>query len=500
MAGEFFSAGAPLSKLDPPSAETARLQRLLDAVLDQAIFMLDRSGRIETWNAGAGQLYGHATQEIVGRPFAMLHPADADAALANVQAGGRAELESWYERRDGVRVRIGVALTAVGGCGDALVGYAVVARDVTAGASEAQGVQDERFRALVETAQDYAIFMLDTTGRIVTWNAGAQRIKGYAADEIIGHHFSRFYRDEEARNGTCERELEVALREGRFEDEGWRVRKDGSMFWANVVIAPLRDRGGAHIGFSKITRDLTERRTAEQVHLDLARAQEALRLRDEFLSIASHELRTPLGALQLQMESLRLHGSNLDAKQRSKVERASRNVLRLADLITALLDVSRIAQGRLTLTRKRVELAALTAEVIDRLHEPAQEAGCVVVPDLGGPLEGTWDPLRIGQVISNLLSNAFKYAAGSRVDVGLVRDGDMAVLKIEDHGPGIPETALERIFGRFERAAPRNFGGMGLGLYVARELIAAHGGAIRARNRDGGGVTFEVRLPTEVPT
>ena len=183
-----------------------------------------------------------------------------------------------------------------------------------------------------------------------------------------------------------------------------------------------------------------------------------------------------------------------------QLERASRNVLRLADLITALLDVSRIAQGRLTLTRKRGVLAAQTAEVIDRLEEPAQEAGCMVVPDLGGPIEGTWDPLRIGQVISNLLSNAFKYAAGSRVDVRLVRDGDVVVLKIEDHGPGIPEAALERIFGRFERAAPRNFGGMGLGLYVAREIIAAHGGTIRARNRDGGGVTFEVRLPTEVPT
>src|SRR6185312_11981534 len=167
--------------------------------------------------------------------------------------------------------------------------------------------------------------------------------------EIIGQHFSKFYLEEESRTGTWERALEIAMSEGRFEELGWRLRKDGSRFWANVVIAPLRDERGVHIGFSKITRDLTERRTAELDRLNLVRAQEALRLRDEFLSVASHELRTPLVALQLQLESLDIQTSTLDPKLISKISRARRNAMRLADLITTLLDVSRIAEGRLTL-------------------------------------------------------------------------------------------------------------------------------------------------------
>jgi len=220
------------------------------------------------------------------------------------------------------------------------------------------------FRALVETARDYAIFMLDPNGRVATWNEGAQRIKGYRANEIIGHHFSQFYIPEEVQAGKCEQELEVALREGRFEDEGWRLRKDGSRFWANVVIAPLRDQGGAHIGFSKITRDLTEQRAAEYDREQLARTQEALRLRDEFLSIASHELRTPLAALQLQIDSVRLQGASLDARQASRLDRASRNLQRLSDLISTLLDVSRIAQGTLTLALRKVDLAAVVGDTM----------------------------------------------------------------------------------------------------------------------------------------
>jgi signal transduction histidine kinase len=261
------------------------------------------------------------------------------------------------------------------------------------------------------------------------------------------------------------------------------------------VIAPLRDQAGLHIGFSKITRDLTERRNAEIDRLSLARAQEALRLRDEFLSIASHELRTPLVALQLQIDSLRVFGANLDAKQHSKIDRAGRNVHRLVDLINTLLDVSRISQGRLTLTPRPIELGALVNDVIDRLSDSAHEARCAVVANVGAPIEGMWDALRIGQVISNLLSNAFKYAAGSRVDVALRQEGDAAVLLVEDRGPGIPDDMRERVFGRFQRGASANFGGIGLGLYLAREIVVAHGGTISARDREAGGATLEVRLP-----
>jgi PAS domain S-box-containing protein len=465
-----------------------RLQLLLDSIREYALVMLDPGGRIERWSLGAELLYGYAEREALDKTIAILHTPEDRAAgkpemlLTTARETGRAAVEAQHVRKDGTPFWADIVVAAARETDGVLVGFVVTARDRTE--------QDQRFRALVETARDYAIFMLDTSGRVATWNAGAQQIKGYSADEIVGQHFSKFYPDEEVLSGKCDRELEIALRDGRFEEEAWRVRKDGSLFWANVVIAPLRDRSGRHIGFSKITRDLTERRAAERDRLALAHAQEALRLRDEFLSIASHELRTPLVALRLQLDSLRAQSTNLEPKQISKIDRASRNVQRLTDLIATLLDVSRIAQGRLTLAPRPVELGSLVSEVIDRLHESAQEARCTVSLELAGEIEGMWDPLRIGQVVSNLLANAYKYAAGTQIDVRLVRDADDAVLSIEDRGPGIPDDERERIFRRFERAASRNFGGMGLGLYVAREIVAAHGGTIHAHNRDGGGATL----------
>src|SRR5712692_6079290 len=197
-------------------------------------------------------------------------------------------------------------------------------------------LSEERFRLMVESIKDYAIFMLDPHGRIASWNLGAERIKQYRAAEILGRHLSVFYPEEEVVAGKCERELEVAEREGRFEDEGWRVRKDGSRFWANVIITAMREPSGELIGFAKVTRDLTERRRLEEEKVRLAQAQEAIRLRDEFLSIASHELKTPLTALQLQLQSVHEKVKALDEALASRVERAYRGGVRLSDLIEAL--------------------------------------------------------------------------------------------------------------------------------------------------------------------
>jgi PAS domain S-box-containing protein len=346
--------------------------------------------------------------------------------------------------------------------------------------------------------RDYAIFMLDPDGRIATWNAGAQRIKGYRGDEIIGQHFSKFYPRNDVDAGKPAYELRVADREGRFEDEGWRLRKDGTRFWANVIITALRDPATDKlVGFAKVTRDLTERRRNEEERLRLAQAEEAVRLRDEFLSIASHELKTPLTAMQLQLQSLRKKVEEHDAVLASKVARATRSGNRLADLVEALLDVSRISTGRFELRRERFDLAASVHDVADRMREAAAMAGCQLSVEAPDAVTGTWDKLRVEQVLVNLLSNAFKYGAGSAVDVALARDGGDAVLTVRDFGPGIAEVDRQRIFGRFERAAPlRNYGGMGLGLYVAREIVEAHGGAVAAANAPDGGAMFTVRLPT----
>ena len=357
--------------------------------------------------------------------------------------------------------------------------------------------KDDLFRLLVDSVQDYAIFLLDTKGRVASWNAGAQRIKGYLADEIIGRSLETFYPEADVRAGKCARELETALREGRVEDEGWRLRKDGSRFWANVVITRLDDPRGEHVGFAKVTRDLTDRRAAEQERLRLAQSQEALRLRDEFLSIASHELKTPLTALKLQAQSLLLHRSTLAPKVVAKLERIEGATRRLTVLVETLLDVSRIATGRFALQRGRVDFGTIVREAIERLDARIEAVhGRVRIKLPEAPLMGDWDPLRLEQVVTNLVDNALKYAVGNPVDLTAIGDPERVTLLIEDRGPGIRAEDRERIFQRFERAASLDhFGGLGLGLYVSRQIVDAHGGSIATRDREGGGATFVVTLP-----
>jgi PAS domain S-box-containing protein len=360
------------------------------------------------------------------------------------------------------------------------------------------GNDDERLRLLVDAAKDYAIFVLDPTGHVVTWNVGAERIKGYGAAEIIGQHFSRFYEPHEISAGKCERELDIAARDGRVEDEGWRLRKDGTKFWANVVITALRNPHGQLVGFAKVTRDLTERRRLEQEQLQLTRrADEAVRLRDEFLSLASHELKTPLTVLQLQLDMLRARMDASDAKLAIKLHRASQSSERLGNLVEGLLDVSRIATGRFALGLEQFDLVENAAGIVEALRPAAALVGSELSLDAEHTVVGTWDPLRLEQVLTNLLSNAIKYGAGTAIRVSVHRHADEATMEVRDHGPGIPEAHIGRLFQRFERGAvsPRNHAGLGLGLYLIHQIVQAHGGSVAAENAEGGGARFRVRLP-----
>ena len=361
--------------------------------------------------------------------------------------------------------------------------------------------EEERMRLLVESIRDYAVFLLDSTGHVRSWNNGAQIIKGYRADEIVGKHISSFYTPDERDGGKPARLLGIAEREGRVEDEGWRVRKDGSRFWADVVITALRGSDGELIGFVKVTRDLTDRLRAQEERLRLAHAEEAVRLRDEFLSIASHELRTPLTALQLQLESLEEQTAGSDPRLMNKVSGAVRSTQRLGVLIDSLLDVSRIATGRLDLHPESMDLGSSIVHLLDGLRDAAERAGSqlIYVPPEAA-VRGEWDRVRVDQLVMNLVANAIKYGAGRPVEVSLRREDGVAVLAVRDHGPGIAPEDLQRIFGRFERATSmRNYGGFGLGLYVAREIARAHGGSIGVQNLVDGGACFTVRLPVVIP-
>jgi PAS domain S-box-containing protein len=481
-----------------------RFRVLVDSVEEYAIFMLTPDGRVATWNAGAARIQGYFAEEIIGQSHARFYSREDREAgkperLLRVAAeAGRVEDEGWRVRKDGSWFWADVVLSAVRGPHGELIGFSKVTRDLTErrAADERLRLSEERFRLLVQGVRDYAIFMLDPAGRVVTWNEGAARINGYTASEIIGQHFSRFYPEEDVRAGKCDRELEIASGEGRYEEEGWRVRKDGTRFWSSVVITALRDANGALMGYGKVTRDLTQRRRLEEERVRLMQAEESIRLRDDFLSIASHELKTPLTALQLQLQGLAPKVGALDPALVPRFERAIRSGQRLSDLIEALLDVSRIATGRFELKREVFDLGESVRELVDRLRDSAAKSGCELLVNAPAGIAGAWDRLRVEQVLVNLLSNAIKYGAGHPVRIEVAREGPDALIEVCDDGPGIREEDLARIFGRFERASSiRHYGGLGLGLYVAREIVEAHHGSVSAHNSSHGGAVFLVRLP-----
>jgi PAS domain S-box-containing protein len=491
----------------PPGQRRAadeRARLLIESVRDHAIFMLDPQGVIMSWSPGAERLHGYTEAEAVGKPLSVLYPPaerspeKAERELSIATALGHFEEEGWRARKDGSTFWASVVVTAIRDASGHLNGFAKVTTDLTERrkAEDQLRESEERLRLLIGSIKDYAIFMLDPNGRIVTWNPGAERIKGYQAEEIIGHIISRFYTPEDLDKGLPQKLLHQAETEGRVENEGWRLRKDGTRFWADVVISAVRDSSGRLRGFAKVTRDLTERRQMEEGLLQLAQTREALRLRDEFLSIASHELKTPITTLQLQLQSVRERIEALDQRVVSKVDRATRSSEQLAQLVDSLLDVSRIATGRFELKPERFDLAESVREVIERFQDAATHAGCELSSRIEGSLLGTWDRLRIEQVLTNLLANAIKYAAGAPIEVSLARESETAILEVRDKGPGVPEAALPRIFNRFERAAPiQHYGGLGLGLYVVKEIVRAHSGMATAHNLPDGGACFSVRLP-----
>lgn len=377
---------------------------------------------------------------------------------------------------------------------------------------------NERFRLLVESVTEYVIYMLDSTGHIVSWNPGVQRIKGYSEDELLGRHFSLFFPPEDIKRGKPEAILKTAAEHGTYQEEGWRVRKDGSLFWASVLITALYDQQGQLRGFGKVTRDMTERKLAEEQREQLrereyqlerereARAQieTAMRMRDTFLSILAHELRTPLttilGNAQLMLRRTQREGSLSERDQRSLqviVDQATR----FNRLVHLQLDMSRLESGQLQIERRPVDVAALARRVVEEGEESAIATTThrVVYTGPHAPVVVQGDELRLEQVLQNLIQNAIKYSPiGGMVHVQLEQHDTRVGISIQDEGIGIPQKDVPQLFQRFYRASNvsrHQISGLGIGLYIIKELVTLHGGRVEVASEEDRGSTFTVWLP-----
>lgn len=365
------------------------------------------------------------------------------------------------------------------------------------------------FRLLVDAVVDYAIFLLDSDGRITSWNRGAERIKGYRREEVIGRSFEEFFTPEDRADGLPARILAEARREGRVEHEGWRVRKDGSRFWADAILTALHDDLGELAGFAKVTRDLTDRRAAEEAARQLAIeqqaravAEDALQVKDRVLGIASHELKTPIAGIQLAVDALakEQRAGDLSSERAGiLVERLRVASERLSDLVVELLDVSRMNSDVARLKPAPVNLSQLIDDVVARFSDVGHTR---VRSDAPEGLTLVADATRLDQVLSNLVDNALKYSSEpSEVVVSASVVGDKVQIEVADAGIGVDVAAKDR-FVAFERGAnAENVPGMGLGLFISRQIVERHGGEIELVPRMDGaaGTTARVRLPLRGP-
>ncbi|HXB21842.1 MAG TPA: PAS domain S-box protein [Candidatus Solibacter sp.] len=478
----------------------SRLSAITETATD-AIISANSQGNVVYFNSAAVRIFGYSAAEASGQPLTFLMPERFHTAhkeglkrfLATREArviGKSTELVG--RRRDGAEFPLSLSLSAWDAGGETF--FTAFLQDIT----ERKTVEDtirqseERFRLMVSEVKDYAILMLDLNGHIVSWNTGAEQIKGYRTEEIIGQHFSRFYTEEDIERGTPQRILAIAAKEGRTEDEGWRVRKDGSRFWANVVITAVHDKTGQLRGFAKLTRDMTEQKNAsDQIRLQNAQLAVANKELEAFSYSVSHDLRTPLRAIDgFSLALLEDCGDKIDGEGKRHLQRVRAATVRMGHLIDDLLQVARISRSEMG--RDSVNLSLLAEEVAAQMREAAPDRHVAFVIAPGLMAQGDRNLLRI--VLENLLSNSWKFTARQshpQIEFGMQpRDGE-AVYFVRDNGVGFDMQYATKLFGVFQRLhSEGEFPGTGIGLATVQRIVHRHGGRIWVEASVGKGAAF----------
>ena len=491
-----------------------RFRLLVQAIKDSAIYMLDPSGVIVNWNAGAERLKGYSAAEVVGQHFSKFYTRDDRVAglparmLEAAARDGHYEAEGWRLRKDGGRFWAAVEINAIRDENNKLIGFAKITRDITERQVAQQTLREtaRQFRSLIDGVTDYALLMLDPNGLVVNWNPGAERIKGYSADEIVGQHFSRFYTDRDRAAGLPARALQIAAQEGRYEAEGWRVRKDGSLFWANAVIGRIVDEKGAVIGFAKITRDITERRNA-QLALQEAQAQRAQAQKMEALGQltggVAHDFNNLLMIVGGHLQALKKLVAD-DEKGRRAADAIELATKRGAALTRQLLTFSRRQTFRLTLTKLSERIEAFRTMLATSLG-----ASVRLVTDIPGEI---WpvhiDASEFELALVNLALNARDAvtAQGGVITISAENveltpqqtparlQGEFVALSVADNGCGIAPDILPLVFDPFFTTKGPNKGS-GLGLSQVYGFAHQSGGTVTITSELGRGTCVTLYLP-----
>jgi len=483
-------------------------RQLVHGMQDYAIYLLDRSGHIVSWNRGAERLAGYSAAETIGRHFSVLYPPEAierrspERELKMAQESGRLEDEGWRVRKDGSRFWANVVITALHDESGALRGFSKITRDLTERRRQEETLRqsEERFRVLVDGVKDYAIFMLDTDGSVTSWNSGARRMTGYQAEEIKGRHFGTLYPQAALDRKLPEQELAMAREHGRFEDEGPRLRQDGTTFWANAVVSPLYDQEGLLMGYANVIRDLTDRKRAESL-------EQAERHTSEFLAMLAHELRNPLAPINNALHLLALKPP-ADATEKWVRDVLQRQTGQITRLIDDLLDVSRITRAAIPLNRQVLDVRAVVRAAAEGSMQWMQARGHALSIELppNEALTVLADEARLTQVLHKLLHNAARYTPeGGQVSIAARREGDEVVICVKDNGVGMDAELLHSAFDLFKQgqhAVQRPQGGLGIGLTLVQRLVRLHGGTVEARSAGvdrGSELIVRLRAVREVP-
>jgi PAS domain S-box-containing protein len=506
-------------------------QRMIDEVEDYAIVLLDTGGIIRNWNRGAEKIKQYTEQEALGMHFRMFYlPEDRESKLPEkmlqqAMSKGRASFEGWRLRKDGSRFWGSITLTALHDETGEVVGVSKVTRDLTerkaaednlkAYAVDLENINadltksEERYHRMIAEVQDYAIILLNPEGTVQNWNVGAEKIKGYAAGEIIGKSFEVFYRREDREAGLPKRLMAEAIKNGRAAHEGWRVRKDGTQFWGSIVITALHDAEDALIGFSKVTRDLTERKLAEdKTHQYLMELESQNRELERFAYVASHDLQEPLRKIRAFIDII---GNNLQDHELINrfFGKINFSAARMSELIKSVLNYSRL--GKSEDEKVVVDLNKELKSVLEDFELNIRQKNAKIRADELPSISGY--PLQIGQVFSNLVGNALKFTnqrpqikiTGKWVQADEIKElpaagraGKYLKISFEDNGIGFEQKYEDQIFQLFQRLHKKHeFDGTGIGLALCKRIMDNHGGFITVQSDLGKGAKFHLYFPSD---